>query len=647
MRTAILAAGLLAALALAGSAWLLLGSEQESSGASGAAPVPRVGAPDAQREFLPAPADSPAPSPLAGERQLVQQPEAPQTEPAPAPAPTLSLSGRVLRKSDGTPWAGVRVGHEWVQDSDSPGSTTDDEGRFVLAAVPADAMELIVSRTDGWPPSPQHFPLAALVQAGQDLTLICDSGFSVVGRVLNDLGQPLDGADVDANGLTFTQADGAGRFQLRDVAPAPAEHSVRVSARAPWHQQAGRDLLVPRAPENRVEVELSLKGSGAVQGVVTDGRGWALPEARVRLTWRQDTAWGGEAPTHLTSTTDIRGQYRLDHVPPGIWVLQAEPPEGEDALVSRSVPGVEVQLAQVTSLDVTLSVGARITGVVRDGAGSLLPDAQVLLQGLLRWKAEADGFGVSSGDDWEHTVSYADGGAESQVTRTEHSTHTGPQGSYVFEGLPSGLRAISVSDPSGRAAPQRQELWVQDGQEHTGIDFLLASAVTVVGRVTDLAGDPIAGALVLLRPAGTRVYRLEDGFQTDESGRFQILGLAQEPHSLQISAEGYADYGEGLDELPSRIERTLLPAYSIRGSVLDARDDQPLAVVTVQTNGSTASSLWKDIPLEQGRFSMDVDDDETFTVIIRASGFETQTQEDVTPSATVGAPLVFRLWPKD
>ncbi len=687
-RGALLAAvgGLL--LLVAGAALLLTQGDETSGAGSPAREEARPAgaelpsfASDLQPTTTPR-AEAGAPTPLTGEPASAARDQAPG---ALAPAgPVRRLAGRVVRLSDGSPLGGatVRPARLEVRDEgrlldsepdttfvashlslrlDEPASRntvlTDEAGRFELADVAAATTALEVLRVEGFTFGPQPFEIEPGRDDLLDLLFVCDSGFSIAGRVVDAQEAPLPFAHVHVTDRGQAQADAAGRFLLRDVAPRKDAPSVEVAARAPWHRQAKTDVLVPRDVREVPQVVLRLQGSGVIAGRVTNSRREPLAGVPVSVLWEQLAWHGTRAEEHLGAVSDELGEFLVDHVPEGTWLVQAgvdapaaEAQDAESAtappgLVPRRVAGVIVATGRRTSLDFVLDAGATISGFVGDAAGGPLADASLVLEALTRWPGEGEGSSVTSGGAYTLTSRTEDGVSETVLSTIERRASADARGRYELAGVTSGEKRLTVRDTAGLAVPEQFDFTVAPGVERLSFDFLLPAALRVTGRITDPSGAPVAAALVHIRPRGTHVFSAADAARTDATGRYEIGGLKQGPHTLLISAAEFGDVWEQLESLPATLDRVLRPALKLHGVVTDARDDRPITVFDVRLEAEGNSVMWTDAEFDDGVFAMDVGDDAPQRVTIRADGYAEQSFADVVPSTTAFAPLRFRLAP--
>jgi protocatechuate 3,4-dioxygenase beta subunit len=165
-------------------------------------------------------------------------------------------------------------------------------------------------------------------------------------------------------------------------------------------------------------------------------------------------------------------------------------------------------------------------------------------------------------------------------------TDTDADGAFTFEGVPKGRYRLKASkaryvDTSlGARLPGRpgRAFEVGDGQKIEGISIRLAVAGVITGRVLDDAGEPVAGApvLVLQRKRVKGVSRLTSavsGRSTDDTGAFRVFGLA--PGRYYLSAVPNERHRNNLglvNTSPTSLAMTYYPSTPV------ASEAQPLDV---------------------------------------------------------------------
>ena len=231
-----------------------------------------------------------------------------------------------------------------------------------------------------------------------------------------------------------------------------------------------------------------------VSGVVATDGGVAVPGATVTL-----TESGGAT---LTAVSDLEGAYLFDAVPLGDYTFSLVPPGGYSVV---SVPDpVTISVgseAAITGQDFVVRADASASGAVKAG-GTGVQGALITLVGP--------------------------GGT--------FTTPTKSNGTYAFHSLPPGDYTVSIEVPSGYTAdgPTSQSVTI-GAQDVADIDFAIARPGAIGGVVTDDAGDPVAGASVVIDGPGGQVPLV-----TDAAGVYVADGLEAGDYTIVLTPpDGY------------------------------------------------------------------------------------------------------------
>ena len=127
------------------------------------------------------------------------------------------------------------------------------------------------------------------------------------------------------------------------------------------------------------------------------------------------------------------------------------------------------------------------------------------------------------------------------------STSTNADGRYEINDLPAARYTLTVTRSGylslryGQRRPleQGKPLELLDKQALDHIDFSLPRMSQISGRITDEAGEPIAGAIVFvlrsMYESGRRQLVPTGSSSTDDSGQYRVLGLAPGTYVVMAS----------------------------------------------------------------------------------------------------------------
>lgn len=202
--------------------------------------------------------------------------------------------------------------------------------------------------------------------------------------------------------------DAQGTYTIEDV-PKGAYTLVVLH---PLYQEKTREDVTVAGGTVTEDFELEPRaGAGAMTGTVTDQAGDPVNEAQVVAQLSQPSTDEGVAmpstqpigPT-FNATTDADGRYTFDHLPPGIYTVNAVKPGYE----VDEHEGVNVQAYESTEVDpIELLVGGQLTGQVHHEGEPA--EAQVVLVPISpdterRWFPDDPFTGVSDGSTGEYRI---------------------------------------------------------------------------------------------------------------------------------------------------------------------------------------------------------------------------------------------------
>jgi hypothetical protein len=386
-----------------------------------------------------------------------------------------------------------------------------------------------VTRTDD---APVDRPAVAIVAHSADgywVTTGGDGPGAIVGRVLDDLGNPAADACVSVveRPVTFARTGGDGRFRIPIT---PGSYRLRIGrcqGDDRWVDEYYKDadtfgaatVVVVNGGQDTVLDDVSLQRTATVTGVVTKPDGTPLQGA-CALSIADDGAFGGQVGTSIT------GYYRMTGLRPARYNVSFSdctndeylPEYYDDAPVADLATPVTVAAGQTkTGIDAELAKAGAITGTVvtEDGGALAFNDScvtatddrgtfkQVPIQtGAYRLK----GLGTGS-----YKVHFND-------CLVGQQSFGGPN-DYLDEwwsDQPSDATAAPVS--------------VTAGADTTGIDAVLARAATISGTVTQ-NGAPALFQCVDAVQGSTSVRRTTT---TSPTGFYQLRGLRDQAYTIRF-----------------------------------------------------------------------------------------------------------------
>ncbi|HEX8819427.1 MAG TPA: carboxypeptidase regulatory-like domain-containing protein [Archangium sp.] len=318
-----------------------------------------------------------------------------------------------------------------------------------------------------------------------------------------------------------------------------------VAVRAQGQAPLLRDVVRPYG-EARTHLRLVLEAGGTLTGrTVVQGTNEPLPLVELAL-----TAHSGEsqpwqrvevpAEERVYARSDERGNFRVDGLAPGNYLLKAEA-LGHASKVLRSV-----KVPSAAPLTVALQVAAVIEGFVVDAEGRPASGAEVQVSG-----------------------------------RTPQVVTTGEGGGFSLE-VEAGTHTVSARRGDEAGALDRP-LTVASGKTVRDVRVRLGQGSVLEGRVVARAtGAPVEGASVDISPRGSSG---DSGRAvTDGAGRFSVKGLAPGSYDAVVGAPGFSTTSRhGLtvtsgERFPLDIQ--LVGTGTVEGQVRDGAG-QPLAGVRV------------------------------------------------------------------
>ena len=494
--------------------------------------------------------------------------------------PAVALRGRVVSATGGVV-AGARV--RLMQQATRGGATTlsDRDGRFSFEGLVPGPFLVTASKTGFSDEGPSLGRVVTVTATGADTQLTLTPWSSVSGRVLDELGEPVQGASMQLLSLRFQDGarrlvsagytrttDDRGIFRIFGVSP--GQYILSASAgdvstsELPGYvrtyypgvaEPSASAFLTIGAGEVKTGADVTLvrQRTVRVSGIVRDAQGRPGLVGSLNLIPSQSVS-ALAAP--VGARTGDGGAFEFPNVPPGQYVIQAyrgarnRSTEGEFATLRVSVGDRDVE-----GIVLQATAGSLLIGRVSFNGSSpnaAPPRSGIDIQAVPSEADLAPLNGRATADirpDWTFVLSGISGPRRLEVTRM-------PPGWAVDQ---IRVRGIDVTDQPlafGTAA-----------QSTDDVEVVLTDRVTqILGRVRDRDGRAAVGATaIVFAPTRDRWYaesRYMRAAPVGEDGRFRVEGLPPGHYYVAAVASVPAG-GSGAWRDPSFLESHVAPSTSV------------------------------------------------------------------------------------
>lgn len=395
--------------------------------------------------------------------------------------------------------------------------------------------------------------------------IVLGSGATVTGRVVDEGGNPVEGAEVilvneespDPASAIRTASEATGAFAIPHMFPGSFQVFVR---RAGYASSLRPGVLVPEGDARVDAGEIVLKGGSAIEGRVTDTSGRAVEGAEVRTYSEQGLTdprkafadFEEESPADTRSGPD--GLFRIEDLERGRrYSLSVRHP----AYPQESVPDVEAPTADPVLIELqparTLSV--RVVGP----EGEPVKDAEI------------------------HTVHTAGLGSYSMgsLGRTDSA------GELRGTGLKPGPLDLQVT-----ARGYRETWWkgiqISHDRDPEPVTITMERGAVLEVRARDEEGEPLAGVRIMVWPRNPSERRMLrhpfNRLATDGDGVVRIEDLAPGEYSVSGSLQGTGRSAETNVQLGSgtaRVDLLFKKGVAIAGRVVN-EDGEPVPSAAVR-----------------------------------------------------------------
>jgi hypothetical protein len=430
-----------------------------------------------------------------------------------------AIHGAVV-DGDDHPIAGATiaaVGVAW----DMPPATSDAAGEFRLTTVPHDATSLVATARGFRTASAS---LAARAQSTEPtehvVRLRLVAAPPIEGDVVDEGGQPVAARVVACEGERFAAETVSGRDGSFELPPS-AIGCVAVASR---DDSGGSEPVTLTGGR----VTLHLQAGGAIEGVVVDERGSAVPTFSVGVeSFSAARGRSGSGGGRSKGFDDARGAFRLESLAPGTYVLTAsasgKPP-------ARSEPIAVTSGTPTRGVRIVLSAGGIVVGHVYDEQRAPLE-------------------GVDLGFDQVSSIAVSRAHARTDET-----------GAYRLEGAPVGPFTLRASK-AGFRLQMTAGLHIEPGAT-------LTEDLTLKGTDGGSGGLELGGVGATIERTGAGII-FANVFPGDPADK---AGLRSGDHILKI--DGEPTDGMSLADVLQRLRGT--PGTTVGVSVRRGSDNQDL-----------------------------------------------------------------------
>lgn len=462
--------------------------------------------------------------------------------------PAADISGQVVDEA-GRPVAGAKVGttsnpaDPRTAGLEDKRSWSGPDGRFALRRLPAGRVHKVTATREGFAPA------SRLADSSAPVRLVLLQGTVAAGRVVDEQGSPVAGAELTlseaeqdpavlASRLDFRAvSDAEGRFQLPHVS---AGRFDLKAARTGFSTTTVSGILIPEGQARADLGEVTLPPGAAIEGIVVDERDKPVQGAEVVLTpsgldgFRPDASFWFRGP----AVTGPDGRFLIADLRRGTRVgLKAVHPE----LAPAEMGGVEVPTAEPVRL--RLARPRSLEGRVRDRLGEPVAGARLFV---------SDTAGAPLGGGWDRTPAHAT---------------ADPEGRFVLDGLKPGTAYVTAK-ASGYRTRAAQAVEVPETGQAQPVEITLEPGTFLEGTVRDGRGNPVPEARVMVQGE-----RGGDVAPVDAEGRYEVADLEPGPVQVQATLRGGPSARGALEIRPgrNRLDLTLSEGSEVSGRIVDAQ----------------------------------------------------------------------------
>ncbi|HET9227956.1 MAG TPA: carboxypeptidase regulatory-like domain-containing protein, partial [Thermoanaerobaculia bacterium] len=389
--------------------------------------------------------------------------------------------------------------------------------------------------------------------------VILGTGVTMIGRIVDETGKPVEGASVDLlqddpTGFLQAVSDASGVFSIRGLAPGQYQLAAVRKGFSPITHSG---VLMPEGPARLDLGDITLKAGAAIEGKVIDAEGRTVEGAEVQASKTQEEMNFlslGNQQADVVTFSSKDGHFQIRDLEPGLrYSVSVRHPD----YPPESLSGVEAPTAEPVTIE--LQPSRTLSGRVVGPDGEPVPDAEIML-------VTQTGFG-----------SYVGG----MLGRTDSA------GDFRGSGLRPGAIDLQISAPGYQKTAWRGIQIPRDRDPEPVIINLERGGILEV-RAVDQEGNPMAEVRFHISPKARPVGGMFMGglFEpvSGADGTFRVTGLPPGEynvfaHASQLgrSVERTVRAGSGVTRVDLLFER----GVEVSGRVVND-DGQPIPSASVQ-----------------------------------------------------------------
>jgi len=357
----------------------------------------------------------------------------------------------------------------------------------------------------------------------------------------------------------------AGVFEMQNVPVTGAfVHSL--------HEHLYVDPLVRlEGPGEEVDdpVEVRLVRGARVRGIVTDPEGKPLEDVAVGIVSNFDPWMVFDNEARVVEIdgveTEEDGRFDVLRVPANMKVVLVALDE-QSRWQPTQMDLTELRPGENREIEVTLVLGATISGLVTDVNGTPIPRARVSLQKL------------------DISLTALNASIEDIMSDSEHADD---EGRFSFSGLPDGTYNIVLAEDDYRRM-KSDRIEVQAGDVIEDIVLVAESGLTLTGVVLDEDDKPVNNAWISARKPVSMMDWSSNmdrdhapDSRTDGEGKFALAGFDEGSLELRVRHSGFEAAKVDVEAGDQDIVVKLSPTTGLSGIVVSLGDGEPVTDFTV------------------------------------------------------------------